>query len=371
LKAHWESRLDQWAGAGLIDAAAAERIRDFEAKREKDRGMRWPVLVAIGLGGLLLGAGVLLFVAAHWDKLAPGERFGMVLLLIGLFHSGGALAAGRFAVLSTALHAIGTICLGAGIFLTGQIFNLQEHWPGGVMLWALGAWAAWALLRDWPQSALVAVLSPMWLLCEWIEVVLSRQGAGRILVEGVLLLSITYLTAVLPGKETPARKALVWIGGLMLIPSTFVLMHVSIFSFFSTPSPLPLKYQVLGWTAAMTLPILLAWCLRGKEFWMNLVAGLWVVGLGAAGYLGSHVMCALGSIGSIAWGIREGRKALINLGIAGFALTVVSFYFSMIFDKLGRSTALAGMGILFLAGGWLLEKMRRKLTARLEEKGKA
>jgi uncharacterized membrane protein len=370
LKARWEHRLDQWTGAGLIDAAAAGRIRDFEAKREKDRGLGWPVMPAIGLGGLLLGAGVLLFVAAHWDKLAPGERFGLVLLLVGLFHVGGALAAGRFAVLSTTLHAVGTICLGAGIFLSGQIFNLQAHWPGGVMLWALGAWAAWALLRDWPQAALVAVLTPVWLLCEWIEATYRWQGFERILTEGVLLLSITYLTAVLPGKETPARKALAWLGGLALIPAALAVILIPAFSS-RTPLPLPWKYQVLGWTAAMALPLALAWCLRGKAFWMNLIAGPWVLMLGAVGYLGSHVICALGSIGSIAWGIREARKALINLGIAGFALTVFSFYFSTLFDKLGRAASLAGMGILFLVGGWLLEKMRRKLMAHLEEKGEA
>ena len=42
--------------------------------------------------------------------------------------------------LSATLHACGTIGLGAGIFLSGQIFNLQEHWPGGLLLWAIGAW---------------------------------------------------------------------------------------------------------------------------------------------------------------------------------------------------------------------------------------
>ena len=32
--------------------------------------------------------------------------------------------------------------------------------------------------------------------------------------------------------------------------------------------------------------------------------------------------------------------------------------------KLGRSASLIGFGILFLAGGWYLEKVRRKLVAR-------
>ena len=144
MAARWEHYLERWTGTGLIDASTAHRIRAFEAKREPAPGLRWPVLLALSLGGLLLGAGVLLFVAAHWDALSPAERFGLVLLLVALFHVAGALVAESFPALSSTLHAVGSICLGAGIFLAGQIFNLQEHWPGGVMLWAIGAWVGWA-----------------------------------------------------------------------------------------------------------------------------------------------------------------------------------------------------------------------------------
>ena len=81
-------------------------------------------------------------------------------------------------------------------------------------------------------------------------------------------------------------------------------------------------------------------------------------------------MCALGALGLIAWGLQDARKAQINLGIAGFALTVIAFYFSTVMDKLGRAASLIGLGVLFLLGGWLLETTRRRLVARLE-KGEA
>jgi hypothetical protein len=57
------------------------------------------------------------------------------------------------------------------------------------------------------------------------------------------------------------------------------------------------------------------------------------------------------------------KHALVNLGIVGFAFVVGWFYLSDIFDKFGRSLGLIGLGILFLAGGWALEKWRRKLLA--------
>jgi hypothetical protein len=50
----------------------------------------------------------------------------------------------------------------------------------------------------------------------------------------------------------------------------------------------------------------------------------------------------------------------------GFAVVVGWFYFSDIFDKVGRSLGLIGLGILFLTGGWALEKARRGLMARMD-----
>jgi len=48
-----------------------------------------------------------------------------------------------------------------------------------------------------------------------------------------------------------------------------------------------------------------------------------------------------------------------------FAVAVGWFYFSDIMDKFNRSLGLIGLGILFLAGGWALERMRRSLMARM------
>jgi uncharacterized membrane protein len=339
--------------------------------------------LAISLGGILLGAGVLLFVAAHWEKFSPGARFGLVLSLVALFHIAAAFASERFPVLSTTLHAIGTISVGAGVFLAGQIFNLQEHWPGGLWLWTLGAWAAYAWLHTWPLATLVAVLTPMWLSGEWLVATGSSIGKSKILAQGLLLLAITYLTALLPDRKTRVREALVWIGALALIPSVLLVIVAGIESDWGKFWP-PGLTQASGWIAALSLPLALAWVLRRGASWMNLIAALWVVALGttnlpsmrnatALGYvwreLGPYAVCLLGAVGLIAWGLQEARKERINLGVAGFALTLLFFYFANVMDKLGRSLSLIGLGLLFLLGGWLLERTRRRLVARLERNG--
>lgn len=369
----WEKYLKRWTGAGFLDEDQAARIREYETEENRTGGFKWPVWVAISLGAILIGAGALLFVAAHWDTLSPVGRFVCVLLPLVLFHVGGSLAATRFSALSCALHAIGTIWLGSAIFMTAQIFNLQEHWPRGVMLWAIGSVATWLILRDWPHVVLSAILVPTWLCSEWMSANWDSERADLILSEGLLLLSIAYLTSVMNSKKTPARIAIAWLGGVTVIPCAFMM------AIFGSPEFYYLGELsgfdlAIGYGFAMLLPLIFAWLLRGRGALYNLIAVLWIVLLELSFnawrvyYLNifSYLLWGLGSIGLIAWGLKERRKERINLGILGFGLTVLAFYFSSVMDKIGRSVSLIGLGILFLFGGWLLEKTRRRLVARVK-----
>ena len=51
--------------------------------------------------------------------------------------------------------------------------------------------------------------------------------------------------------------------------------------------------------------------------------------------------------------------------MAGFAITIVAFFFSSVMDKLGRSASLIALGALLLAGGWQWEKLRRRLLTQV------
>ena len=70
----WEQHLVRWETAGVVDEATGQRIRAFEAEQKAPVRQRWQVVVALILGGILLGAGVLLFVAAHWNEVSPDRK---------------------------------------------------------------------------------------------------------------------------------------------------------------------------------------------------------------------------------------------------------------------------------------------------------
>ena len=369
----WAGLLARWTEAGLIDAQTADRIRAYELTQQRPATLGWSVRIALAFGALMLGAGTLLFVSANWNALSPEARFGMVTLLVAVFHIAGAALSQRFARMASALHAVGTVALGAGIYLAGQIFNLDEHWPGGLMLWALGAALGWALLKDWPQLALVAILAPAWLTSEWFVAAGADFWIGygwnpaRIAASGIFLLALAYFTAAREEGVGVRVKTLLHIGRVALIPAAFCMTA------FTLEAPPPFGQAVassaglsaVGWAAAIGLPLGLAIVLRRAAAWPNAVAVLWVLVLVTLrpmidGTL-LYAWWALGAAALAAWGVGEARSERINMGMVIFGLTILAFYFSHVMDKLGRSASLVGFGLLFLTTGWALDRVRRRL----------
>lgn len=371
----WQAPLNRWLEAGLVDAATAERVRSFEAARGANAPHSRLTLIVFGFGGILLIAGVLLFVAAHWDSLSPGGRFGLVLAMVAVLHASGAVAAARSPALSATLHAVGTGALGAGIFLAGQIFNIEEHWPGALMLWAIGAAVGVYLLRQWPQVVWLAVLAPAWLWGEWVEIQRYLWTWGDVTLPGVglFVLACAYLMSKGPDTSESWRRTLAWLGALALIPAAAAIgWGDDDYRSYADVGPTPVSGTVRGlaWTLAIVLPLAVAWFVRGREAVWILAALAWALVLSQvptrsdAGDLAMYALFAVGGIGVVLWGLRDRQRLAINVGVLGFALAVLGFYFDSVYDKLGRSLGLIGLGVLFIGGGWMLERTRTRLVAR-------
>jgi uncharacterized membrane protein len=373
----WSSALKRWLEAGVVDAATAERIRAFEASQGGVQRQGRMTLIAFSLGALLLAAGILLFVAAHWDRMSPGGRFSLVLALIAALHAGGALASRSSPALSATLHAVGTAAFGAGIYLAGQIFHMAEHWPAALMLWSIGAAVGVILLRQWPQVLWLAVLVPAWLWGEW-TAAQPPNAVWRSLMPvavGTFLLACAYLMAKPAESVERWRRALAWLGAIALIPSAVALaMSNDVdWTMFGEQYPevtgVP---RIVGWTVAIALPLALGWFLRGRAAVWLVAALAWALLLiqvsprSDSGELAMYGLLALGAVGIVLWGLRDQQRLAINVGVLGFAFAVLGFYFASLYDKLGRALGLIGIGVLFIGGGWLLERARRRLIVRMQ-----
>lgn len=378
----WETALHRWTSAGLLDATTAQRIREWENGHGAASAPNRLAALAFGFGGLLLIAGAFLFVSSHWDAMAPSARFALVVSVVALLHITGAACAAKSTLLATTLHAAGTASMGAGIFLCGQIFNMAEHWPGALLLWAIGATAALILLRDWPQVLWVAVLVPAWLWGEWLEDVahLATSWHNAPPAVGTVLLALAYLAANERKQDSAWRRTLSRLGAIALIPACIFLGMTNLDGAsnwsgtgLSTASDAFSIPEIVSWAIALTLPFAVAWALRGRQALYLILPLLWsliVVRFNWHAYhseAGLYALYAIGAVSLAAWGVKGQRRDIVNLGVLAFALTLVGFYFSSVFDKLGRSLGLIGIGLLFLGGGWLLERLRRNLLIRMKE----
>lgn len=378
----WQQQLTRWVSAGLIDEPTADRIRAFEQADEKPSGARWQVLIAVILGGILLGAGVLLFVAAHWDQVSPNERLALVLAMLAILHLGAIFSADKFPAMATALHGVGTIAAGAAIAMVGQIFNMQEHWPAAILLWALCAAAGWWSLRDQFQQICFMLLAPAWLISEWTYRASVYTGQDVYLERMIAMVAIVYLTAFLHSRKQAVFGVLFAVSAITLIVTTGILAE-GWDGGWRTTIALPLRFR-FGAIALMLCMLALGWLWERRSVIPGLAIFVMVFALPwlqttlrdqneftnqAYTHVGpsllAYALVALVAILLAAWGVREASRAIVNYGILVFALTVGWFYFSSLMDKLGRSLGLIGLGVLFLLGGWLLERVRRNLLAKM------
>jgi uncharacterized membrane protein len=76
-----ERKLKAWVAAGLIDAAAADRIRAWEAQHSRPLAI-WAV---VGVAALSIGLGVISLVAANWAAIDGETRLALHgALMVGL-----------------------------------------------------------------------------------------------------------------------------------------------------------------------------------------------------------------------------------------------------------------------------------------------
>ena len=374
-------QLRRWLQAELIDADVAEAIQRWEdsqlkqSKHSSVRHLAVPIRLSILLGSLLLAAGLLLFVSAHWDQMPPFWRVSLLLFIVIALHSGGAWFTERFQLMALGLHAVGTVAFGAGVFLCAQIFHLDVLWSfrWGLLLWSFGAAAGWKLLRQWPQLALLSLLLPGWIaaliMCE-VDRFSSPEADWAVvpIAAGALLTSLTYFTAPDRTPLTPARSVLMWMGGLALVPAALTWAVVA------TGLDLPALGQpfwlsLLVWVVTLGGPVILGWWLRPHRFWPLALAAIWMVldlVIQVQGFsVLSFAWWGVGSVGLMVWGSTEARAERVNIGTVLLATTLIGFYFTEVIGRFDRSLSLLGLGLFFLVGGWVLNRLRQALLPNL------
>jgi|TARA_B100000378_G_scaffold87226_1_gene68966 uncharacterized membrane protein len=126
----------RWVDEGLVEPFQAERILNRYGTSLNDTAPSALGLLT-GLAGLFAGLALLLLVSANWEQLPRLARFAGLVTLTAVLNGWGVLRLAR-AGSGGGLLFLGGFAYGASIMLTGQMYHLGEHFPNGLLLWALG-----------------------------------------------------------------------------------------------------------------------------------------------------------------------------------------------------------------------------------------
>lgn len=120
----------RWTDLNIITPAQYEQIVGLYTDKKHPAG-----LVPI-LGSILVGLGILSFIAANWRDIPQLIRLGMILAaLIGFYGSGERMISRNHEKLGIALISLGLVSFGAGIILIAQMFNLAAYDATSWIIW--------------------------------------------------------------------------------------------------------------------------------------------------------------------------------------------------------------------------------------------
>lgn len=155
-----ERQLDHWREKGWVTEAGHAAIRDEIHQGSARFGLSGVLGV---IGATLLAFGIMMFVGANWQEMPRLARLG---LLAGSMWAAYGLAAWLYVRNHPAFgHAavlLGAAIFGASIMLIAQMYHLEGHPPGAVLVWGIGTGLAAFLFRSNPAYALAILLAGLW-----------------------------------------------------------------------------------------------------------------------------------------------------------------------------------------------------------------
>jgi uncharacterized membrane protein len=385
----------------VITPASAQRIlRRYgqvlpEAEREIRAAGRGRTATIFGsFGALLVGLGVILFVASNWEEM--GRALKLTLLTGGLVLSAGIaffLRERGHPRIGAAMVFVTALVYAANVFLVGQMYHASVSDPVIPFLVGIGV-----LPLAFVAASRLAMFVSIMAFLLWYSTLVNSWGATF---GPHPLLAPTYLAigiaAVSAGRImesfAPARPlALVTalVGLVVAVLTIFVLTFTWVWEQAGRSFVSARTETADAFVASVAVICALAVAITVGGMWRRgwsraaLVEALGLLGLGAItilttalhpfGEAGTYavlfnILAVLVALWAVLVGISTGRESFINVGLALFGLVVFARYvdyFGTLFD---RSLAFIGAGILLLLGGYALERSRRVLLARARQAG--
>ena len=397
------AEVQQWEADGIISAEQAEAIRDrYESDAPAASGSaignRVVTVVAI-MGAVLIGLGIIAFIAANWSEIPKLAKLAMMVVGTPAIYVIGWFLGYRFDYprIGIAIILLGAIAFGASIHLVAQTYHVPVNHPNLVPLWFLGVIPLAYITRSRAMLGLSIILflaAAGFRAQEWVPdlgneaTILLIPGA---LVLGAFLFAAGRLHARFP--DTRAFARMYDLAGLLMASATIYLFSFSEFRVgidrqASNFSLLGVEFWLVVGIAGLAAAVMVgvaAWRDLGRrsgQIWwevgavgaMALIAAAMWLGLAFGGewlWWAFNLVMLAGVLAMIAAGYRWNRAYLINLAVPIFAITLFTRYFEFGLGLLEQSVLFIVAGVILLAGGFGMEYLRRRLVRRMRESGVA
>jgi len=377
-------------GAGLITAEQRDKIIAHFAL--KDEGGKFLAIISF-IGAVLVAAGVILLISAHWNEIPAGVKITTgLLLMLGAHGFGWWLREvhGKYRKTGEALQFLGSALFLANIALVGQIYHLQSRTPNAFLLWFVGIAALPWLLRSKAQLVLSLAAFCIWFGCEINErdSLIYLGNESQIL--AYALLGLNFLGAGLLLRRTSFAEfatVLEKIGALGLLFFAYPLTWAGFWGWSGHENEIcrwivpalgltgslvvalgAKNYPALDtqwrwtWTGTLTgAAALLAatfFVPHTREwYWFGHMNGVNIVSTVAL-----FVFCLL----QIQVGVFERSRFFVNLGVVFIGLDILSAYFGLFGTMAFTGMMFVITGIFLIVFGVFLEKKRRRFMAKIE-----
>jgi uncharacterized membrane protein len=299
------------------------------------------------VGSILIGAGILSFVASNWAEIGKLVKFLFILgLFVGCYFTGFQLEK-NFPKTAKSFYYLGAIVFGAGIFLIGQMYHFGGDFQDAFLWWSLGILPlAWVLKDKWillgaalliliymtDQPILSGQMIPFWVLF-WIAAIYFLNesiGFSRTTAFAFGLLQLALLASVVHFVLDGLTET-VYIFGIIYLVIGIILVHLQ--------SKIKEIYVLLGYLVQGGAALLLSF----EENWP--VELEWV-----------HIPFSISYLLYLLFLIKRG--SLFSIVI--LCVTIFRFYLDYTFGFLPKSLVFIIGGVLLLGFGFYFEKQRKK-----------
>jgi len=183
--------IEAWQREGLIGSDQAARLKERYRLDGIDKEAQATLLNTIFLiGAILIGCGVVAFVAAHWEEISRTVKVALLSLAMAAAHGGGywlwRVRKRSRPHLGHALILLGTLIFGADIALFTQIFHVSGDIHEAWFAWAAGAAVMAFCLGSVPNAVVALAASFVGYGC-WVDRYETALLAYPVVVAAVLL----------------------------------------------------------------------------------------------------------------------------------------------------------------------------------------